>query len=71
MDIQLYSAYVLSTSCMNFGLLMPEITRVTNAHFKQNNKNWHIPPNILATTGPIFTAYSSLVDVNMGIIKLT
>ena len=69
-----YSSYV---SCRpNFilnkiGPVTPKITRVTYAPFYKIAKNWHIPPNISATTRLIFTTFSALVDVYMGIIKLT
>ena len=36
----------------------------------KDGKNRHIPLNISATTRPIFTTFSALGDVGMGIIKL-
>jgi len=36
---------------ITIGPVTPEITRVTTAWMRRQNQ--HIPPNILATTGPI------------------
>jgi len=56
---------------MKIGLVTPEITGVTNGPFWIRRKNRSISPNISPTTWPIFTNFSALVEVCMGITKLT
>jgi len=51
--------YCRYTVCMiKIGPVTPEFVRVRTAHFWTRWQNRHIPLNMLATTGPIFTRLS-------------
>jgi len=62
-----------STSCENvvkIGSVILEFKRGVCGIFAKTGQNLHIPPYILASTGPIFTDLSALVVIYVGIVKL-
>jgi len=64
--------YTLCASLVKIGPVTLEISRGYQLHlFGRDGQNWHIPPNILAHTRPIFISFSALVYICMRIIKLT